>query len=123
MRPSTGWRKAWPITPIRAGSELTRSSVSWWPAAWRPRREPICAPPRSSGWRKGSAASIHYELAGPVRLLADAALAKVRAALDPALFAEAFTAGQQLSLEEAFATILASSSVTVAPALLAQLSA
>jgi hypothetical protein len=47
----------------------------------------------------------------------------VRAALDPARFAEAFTAGQQLSLEEAFATILASSSVASAPPLLSQLSA
>ena len=66
---------------------------------------------------------INYELAGPARLLADAALATVRAALDPARFAEAFAAGQQLSLEEAFATILASSSVTGAPPLLSQLSA
>ena len=45
-----------------------------------------------------------------MRLLADAALTTVRAALDPALFAEAFTAGQQLSLEEAFAAISVSSS-------------
>jgi predicted ATPase len=50
---------------------------------------------------------IHYELAGSVRLPVDAALATVRAALDPALFAEAFTSGQQLSLDEAFATFLA----------------
>jgi predicted ATPase/transcriptional regulator with XRE-family HTH domain len=54
----------------------------------------------------------HYELAGPARLLTDAALTRVRAALDPALFDEAFTAGEQLSLEEAFATILAPSSAT-----------
>ena len=58
-----------------------------------------------------------------MRLLADAALAMVRAALDPALFDEAFAAGQQLSLEEAFATILVSSSGTGAPPLLSQLSA
>ncbi len=64
---------------------------------------------------------MRYEPAGPVRLLADTALATVRAALDPARFAEAFTAGQQLSLEEAFAAISASSSVTGAPSLLSQL--
>ena len=50
---------------------------------------------------------LHYELAGPARLMADAALATVRAELDPAVFAAAFGAGQQLSQEEAFATILA----------------
>ena len=38
--------------------------------------------------------------------LANAALASLRAALDPAVFAEAFAAGQQLSLVEAFAGIL-----------------
>ena len=42
-----------------------------------------------------------------MRALADAALATVRASLDPVVFAEAFATGQQLSLEEAFATILA----------------
>jgi predicted ATPase/DNA-binding XRE family transcriptional regulator len=51
---------------------------------------------------------IHYAIAGPMRSLADVALAMVRAALDPAVFAEAFAAGQQLSFEEAFAAILAS---------------
>ncbi len=56
----------------------------------------------------------HYELAGIARQLADAALTRVRAALDPTSFAEAFTAGQQLSLEDAFASILAPSSATVA---------
>jgi len=66
---------------------------------------------------------LRYEFAGPVRLLADAALATVRAALDSARFAEAFTAGQQLSLEEAFATISASSSGTGAPPRLSQPSA
>jgi predicted ATPase/transcriptional regulator with XRE-family HTH domain len=49
---------------------------------------------------------LHYELVGPVRPLVDAALATVRAALDAEVFAEAFAAGQQLSLDEAFATIL-----------------
>jgi predicted ATPase/transcriptional regulator with XRE-family HTH domain len=50
---------------------------------------------------------IHYELAGPARELADSALKKTQLALEPELYAEAFAAGQQLSLEEAFATILA----------------
>ena len=54
----------------------------------------------------------HYEPAGIARLLTDAALTRVRAALDPASFAEAFTAGQQLSLEDAFTSIFAPSSDT-----------
>ena len=66
---------------------------------------------------------MRYEPAGPVRRLADTALATVRASLDPARFAEAFTAGQQLSLEEAFAAIAASSSGTGVPPRLSQLSA
>ncbi|MCE7986684.1 MAG: NACHT domain-containing protein [Caldilinea sp. CFX5] len=49
---------------------------------------------------------IHYAIAGPMRALADAALATVQTALEPAIFAEAFAAGQQMSLAEAFATIL-----------------
>nr|HMN31319.1 hypothetical protein [Caldilineaceae bacterium] len=58
---------------------------------------------------------VHYAIAGPMRALADAALAMVRAALDPAAFAAAFATGQQLSLEEAYATILAPSQVVGAP--------
>jgi len=58
---------------------------------------------------------IHYELAGPARQLADAALGRVQAALDAGLFADAFTTGQRLSLEEALATITAPSSATGAP--------
>ncbi len=50
---------------------------------------------------------IHYAIAGPMRSLADAALATVRATLDPPIFAAAFAMGQQMALEEAFATILA----------------
>jgi hypothetical protein len=50
---------------------------------------------------------IHYRLVEPVRSLVDTALATVREALDPARFAEAFATGRQLSLNEAFATILA----------------
>lgn len=50
---------------------------------------------------------IHCVIGGPVRVLADTALATVRTALDPALFAEAFATGQQISLTEAFVTILA----------------
>src|SRR6266508_3502906 len=49
---------------------------------------------------------IHHAYAGPLRTQTDVALATVRAALDPAVFAEAFAAGQQLSLKQAFATIL-----------------
>ena len=50
---------------------------------------------------------IEYVIAGPIRTLAEVALVKVREALDPVVFAEAFAAGQHLSLEAAFATILA----------------
>jgi hypothetical protein len=39
---------------------------------------------------------VHYVLAGPLRALADTALATVRAAVEPATFAEAFSAGQQI---------------------------
>jgi hypothetical protein len=67
------------------------------------------------GSADGICSRIPYELAGPARQLAEAALAKVRSALDPALFAGAFTAGEQLSLEEAFATILAPGSVHADP--------
>jgi len=55
---------------------------------------------------------IHHAYAGLLRVQADVALATVRAALDPALFAEAFAAGQQLSLNEAFATILQPTAIT-----------
>ena len=51
--------------------------------------------------------TIHDVIAGPMRALADDALATVRAALDPVVFAAAFDAGRQLSLAEAFATVLA----------------
>ena len=51
-----------------------------------------------------------------MRTLAAAALATVRDALDPAIFAEAFAAGQQMSLEEAFAGILSPAQVSAQPA-------
>jgi hypothetical protein len=56
---------------------------------------------------------IHHAYAGPLRTQADIALATVRAALDPGVFAEAFAAGQQLSLNEAFATILHPTAIAV----------
>jgi len=45
-------------------------------------------------------------LAEPVHSLAESALATVREVLGAELFGEAFTVGQQISLDEAFATIL-----------------
>jgi predicted ATPase len=51
---------------------------------------------------------IRYELIGPVRQQVDAALATVRSALSPEIFAEAYALGQQHSLDEAFTTILSS---------------
>jgi predicted ATPase/DNA-binding XRE family transcriptional regulator len=63
---------------------------------------------------------IHYELAGPARQLADDALAQVRAALAPERFAEAYAAGQQLSLDEALGTIVAPGVATGLPGALPQ---
>jgi hypothetical protein len=47
---------------------------------------------------------IHYAVDGR-RPQVDAALATVQTTLEPAAFAEAFTAGQAMTLEEAFVTI------------------
>lgn len=47
-----------------------------------------------------------YTLVEPVCAQIDDALTKVRAAVEPTLFAKAFAAGQQLSITEAFTTIL-----------------
>jgi hypothetical protein len=55
---------------------------------------------------------IGYVLVGPVRVQVDTALAIVRKALGAELFAKAFTLGQQFSLNEAFATILAPAHLT-----------
>ncbi len=49
---------------------------------------------------------IRYAPVAPVRSLVNAALATVQAALEPAVFAEAFTAGQAMSLAEAFSLML-----------------
>ncbi len=49
---------------------------------------------------------IHDAIVGPRRGLVDAALALVRGVLEPAVFTDAFTAGQRLSLGEAFTTLL-----------------
>lgn len=51
---------------------------------------------------------IHHVIGGPMRALADEALATVQTALEPAAFAEAFAAGQQMILAEAFATLFVS---------------
>jgi hypothetical protein len=55
---------------------------------------------------------VHYAVGGPMRALADVALATVQDALEPAVFAAAFAAGQQLSTAEALATILVGQSNT-----------
>ena len=52
---------------------------------------------------------VHYVIGGPMRALAEDALATVQAALDPAVFAEAFAAGQQSSVEQALSTLVAAS--------------
>ena len=51
---------------------------------------------------------IRYPLVEPVQSLVNAALATVQTALEPAAFAEAFAAGQQMALADVFATILSS---------------
>lgn len=55
---------------------------------------------------------IHDVIGGPMRALSDQALVTVRAALSPADFAQAFAAGQQLSLAEAFAGLLVTQPMT-----------
>lgn len=50
---------------------------------------------------------VHYVIGGPMRALADEALATVQAALEPAEYAEAFAAGRELRLTAAFDTLLA----------------
>ncbi|MFN8494622.1 MAG: helix-turn-helix domain-containing protein [Caldilineaceae bacterium] len=54
---------------------------------------------------------VHYAIAGPIRSLADTALATVRSMLTAEVFAGAFTAGRQMALDEASATILAPTDV------------
>lgn len=49
---------------------------------------------------------IHHRLDAPLRPVVDAAQATVRAALAPVAFAEAFAFGEQMTLDEAFATLL-----------------
>jgi hypothetical protein len=51
---------------------------------------------------------LHYTYAGPMRAQIDAALTAVQSAMEPAGFTMAFTVGQQLLSEEAFATSLVS---------------
>lgn len=58
-----------------------------------------------------SSSQIHYELVGPLRALVDTALVMVRTELDSEIFDESFIIGQQLSLAEAFSTILAPSHI------------
>jgi hypothetical protein len=52
---------------------------------------------------------LHYSYGGPMHSQIDAALAAVQAAIEPVDFAKAFTVGQQLSPEAAFAISLAPS--------------
>ena len=54
---------------------------------------------------------IQHAIAGPIRMLADEALAMVREALGTEHFDAAFATGQHLSLDEAFATLLAPSHI------------
>jgi hypothetical protein len=72
-------------------------AVSGSPGAWPRRSRSTCAPPRCSAWPTRRTARSTDAIGGPVRALADAALATVQAALEPAVFAEAFAAGRQLS--------------------------
>jgi ATP/maltotriose-dependent transcriptional regulator MalT len=49
---------------------------------------------------------VHNAIGGPRRTLAEEALATVRAALDPAVFDKAYADGQQMSLEQAYSSVL-----------------
>ena len=55
---------------------------------------------------------LDYVMAGPLCSVVGTTLAMVQAEMEPAVFAEAFAVGQQMSLAEAFATILALDSTT-----------
>lgn len=83
--------------------------MSWHASLSLPAWSPLNSNIRAAtlfGLAEQAHSQIHYAISGPMRSLADAALATVKAALEPSVFAEAFAAGQQMSLEEAFATIL-----------------
>jgi len=54
---------------------------------------------------------IRYAPVEPVRSMVNAALATVQAALEPAVFTEAFAAGQQMALPEAYTTLLTSAPI------------
>lgn len=58
------------------------------------------------GLAEQAQSQIHHMIGGPMRALADAALTTTQTALEPAAFAEAFAAGQQMSLAEAFTLML-----------------
>ena len=60
------------------------------------------------GLAEGVRRRVHYPAYGPGRSQIEAALATVQTALEPTAFAEAFAAGQQMTLAEAFATLMAS---------------
>jgi len=60
---------------------------------------------------------IRYPLVEPLRALVDVALTTGRAALKPTVFDVAFATGQQMSLDEAFATILVPTHIADAPPL------
>ncbi|MFZ4656801.1 MAG: ATP-binding protein [Caldilineaceae bacterium] len=64
------------------------------------------------GLAEEAQSQIHHMIGGPLRALADAALATVQTALSPAAFAEAFAAGQQMTLDEAFVTHLVLRSIS-----------
>ncbi len=57
----------------------------------------------------------HCVLVEPVIAQVEAALATTRTALEPTLFAEAFAAGQQMPLTEAFLTLLAAEYIALNP--------
>lgn len=58
------------------------------------------------GLAESTHSQIHHVIGGPMRALADDALATVQAELGLAAFAKAFAAGQQMSLVETFAALV-----------------
>ena len=101
-----GWGRAWPITPIPRSItiyQVERVLVAVRLAAAQQQYHRVAT---LFGLAEQLRSSLEYELIAPVRTQVDAALAAVRAAMDSAPFIEAFNAGERLSLEAAYATLL-----------------
>ena len=96
---------AYDADPRRTGNRPGGAALCRGPRGHGARKLPRL-PPRCFGLAERVRQRMHYELGEPVRSPVAAALAAVGAVLDPASFAASFSAGQQLSLDEGFHTML-----------------